>query len=100
MHYVITYDIEDDRLRTKTAKVLQRHGCARVQKSVFVAPNLEKKHLALLQNALQRLLNKRIQPTDSLLIIPLRDDLAAEIAIIGHNNVLTELEPKPLKILL
>lgn len=100
MHYVITYDIEDDRLRMKTAKTLQRHGCARVQKSVFVAPDMGKKHLLQLQNALQRLLAKRMQPSDSLLIIPLREDLVAEIITIGHNNVLAELEPKPLKVLL
>lgn len=100
MHYVITYDIEDDRLRTKTAKILQRLGCARVQKSVFIAPDLEKKHLLQLQHALQRLLTKRLQPSDSLLIIPLREDLTTEIITIGHNNILTELEPKPLKIIL
>lgn len=43
MHYVICYDLENDRLRGKAVKLLERHGCSRVQKSVFAAPELEKK---------------------------------------------------------
>lgn len=34
MRYVVAYDIEDDRVRTRIADVLQGYG-ARVQKSVF-----------------------------------------------------------------
>lgn len=100
MHYVICYDLEDDRLRGKTAKALQRHGCTRVQRSVFVAPNMDKKELARLLADLQRLLAGRHAPGDSLLVLPLRDEHVAEIRAIGENNILTELEKFPLKIIL
>lgn len=100
MHYMICYDIENDRLRTKAAAVLARHGCARVQRSVFVAANLDKKNLARLQADLKRLLDGRHAPGDSLLIVPLRDEHVAEIHHIGDNTIFTELEKFPLKILL
>ena len=100
MHYIICYDLEDDGLRTKTAKALARHGCARVQRSVFVAPQLDKKQLGRLQADLQRLLAGRHAPGDSLLIVPLRDEHVAEIRSIGDNNIFTELENFPLKIIL
>ena len=100
MHYIICYDLEDDRLRGKTAKVLARHGCTRVQRSVFVAPHLDKKQLARVLADLQRLLAGRHAPGDSLLLVPLRDEHVAEIRVIGDNNILTELEKFPLKIIL
>lgn len=100
MHYVICYDLEDDRLRGKTAKVLARHGCNRVQRSVFVAAHMDKKQLARLQADLQRLLAGHHAPGDSLLIVPLRDEHVAEIRAIGDNNIFTELENFPLKIIL
>jgi len=100
MHYVICYDLENDRLRGKTAKALERHGCTRVQRSVFVAPNMDKKQLLRLQADLQRLLAGRHAPGDSLLVVPLRDEHVAEIRAIGDNNIFTELENFPLKIIL
>lgn len=100
MHYVITYDIEDDRLRTQTAKVLQRFGCARVQKSVFVAAQLEKRYLLQLQTALHQLLAKRLKPGESLLVFPLRHEHAPEIFVLGHNNILTTFDDPPRKTLL
>jgi CRISPR-associated protein Cas2 len=36
MHKLIFYDIEDDKVRTKLAKVLESMGLVRIQKSVFV----------------------------------------------------------------
>lgn len=38
MPYLISYDIENDRLRDKIAKRLLASGCARLQKSVFAGP--------------------------------------------------------------
>lgn len=100
MHYVITYDIEDDHLRTQTAKVLQRFGGTRVQKSVFVVAQLEKRHLLQLQHTLHQLLAKRLKSEESLLIFPLRHEHAAEIFILGHNNILTAFDDPPRKTLL
>ncbi|MCC6461564.1 MAG: CRISPR-associated endonuclease Cas2 [Saprospiraceae bacterium] len=100
MHYIICYDIENDRLREKTAKALARHGCSRVQKSVFVAPALPKKHLLRLQADLQRLLAGHLAPGDSVLLVPLGAEESAQILCFGENNILPCLEKKPLKIIL
>ena len=100
MHYIICYDIENDRLRGKTAKILARHGCNRVQKSVFVAPELLKKHLLRLQADLQRLLAGHLSAGDSVLLVPLREEESGQIVCWGDNNILPHLEKKPLKIIL
>lgn len=67
---------------------------------MFVAPELEKKQLLRLQADLQRLLAGHLGPGDSLLIVPLRDEHLPEIYILGLNNILSNLEEKPLKIIL
>ena len=100
MHYIICYDIENDRLRAKTAKTLDRHGCSRVQRSVFVAPELAKKQLLRLQADLQRLLAGHLAPGDSLIVVPLRDEHLPEIHVLGLNNILSYFDEKPLKIIL
>jgi CRISPR-associated endonuclease Cas2 len=50
----ISYDITNDRLRTKTAKILERHGCKRVQKSVFYAARFEAAEVRKLRAELAR----------------------------------------------
>ncbi len=67
--YFLSYDISDDRLRTRLSKLLEKHGCKRLQKSVFLAPNFEPKELTTLRKACERLLQHRA-PGDSLLCIP------------------------------
>ena len=64
MFIVISYDIEDDKLRTKLAKVLEGHG-ERVQYSVFEC-HLDEKQLRALEKRINTgLLQKRV-PEDSL----------------------------------
>ncbi|MCW5921256.1 MAG: CRISPR-associated endonuclease Cas2 [Saprospiraceae bacterium] len=101
MHFVICYDIENDRLRARTAKILERHGCHRVQRSVFVAPYLERKHLVRLRGALKQCYARQpLSPDDSLLLVPLREEYVADIEVLGVNNIITALAEKPLKIML
>ena len=101
MHYVICYDLESDRLREKVAKLLQRHGCNRVQKSVFVAADMSNKHLSMLQRALTSAMEKGTSaPQDSVLLIPLPDACAqATRAIGGLNSILATTAVLPLKII-
>lgn len=56
MFYVICYDITDDRLRTKAAKLVQGHG-KRVQKSVFECADLSEQQLLRLLDKLDRLID-------------------------------------------
>lgn len=102
MHYVICYDLENDRLREKVAKLLRRHGCNRVQKSVFVAPDLSARHRDLLLAATARLLARNpAQPQDNLLLIPLPDECARlSNALAGPNNLLAGIAEMPVKLLL
>lgn len=52
MRYVIAYDVEDDRVRLRIAKIVGRHG-VRVQKSVFEC-SLEPDDLPRLTRRLER----------------------------------------------
>ena len=101
MYYVICYDIENDRLRDRTAKVLIRNGCLRIQKSVFVAPEMAKKHLNRLETGLKHLYARYpLQGRDSVCIFPLTNESTTDVATFGLNNVVTLLQPIGLKIIL
>lgn len=92
MHYVICYDIGNDRLRDRVAKILEKNGCHRLQKSVFVAPDLAKKDLIRLQTGLLRLLERRpMQVTDHIHWLPLSDELMPLVQYLGHNNAFSEI---------
>jgi len=54
MFYIISYDVPDDRRRTKIAKLLESYG-ERVQKSVFEA-HLDERGYADLRKRLARLI--------------------------------------------
>ena len=101
MHYVICYDLENDRFRAKAAKTLERHGCSRIQKSVFVAASLDTKHLSRLTRDLNRLLEGRVlAPGEGIVLVPVPAESGKQILVLGNNNVLAELEAGPLKVLL
>lgn len=68
---------------------------------MFAAPYMEKKHRARLQLALRQTFARTpLAPGDSLLIIPLREEYTADIAVHGNNNLIPTLQAPPLKILL
>ena len=101
MHYAICYDIENNRLREKTAKTLLRHGTERVQKSVFVAPFMDKRAFHALEASLKRLYARVPLATgDSVILLPLRKESVDDIRVFGHNNILSELTQKKLKFIL
>jgi CRISPR-associated endonuclease Cas2 len=101
MHWIMTYDVTNDRLRNLTGKMLTKHGCKRVQKSVYAAPFMDKKDLARLQLDLRRLFAILPPgPADSVLFVPLREALREKITVIGYNNILAELDDPPLQIIL
>jgi len=80
---------------------LTKHGCERVQKSVFVAAHLKKHDLERLEHDLKKLLNGATAQNDSLLVIPLRDEHTREIRMLaGDNKVFTFFDLSALKIIL
>ena len=67
----------------------------RMQKSVFIAPFMDKRQLGAMQADLQRLYARLpLAPEDSVLLIPLDKEAMAEIYILGNNRLLTAVRKK------
>lgn len=79
MHYLIAYDIGADRLRTRVAKTLQRHGCLRIQRSVFFARDYLPAELQSLRQEIDRLMIQYAAAADSFVCFPIERDLAAGV---------------------
>ena len=79
----IMYDITSNKVRTSIAKFLLKKGCTRVQKSIFMAdmPSDEVEDIA------QKLteIKKMYDNNDSILIVPLSEDYARAMKIIGQE---------------
>ena len=78
---IVSYDISDDKLRTKFAKYLEKYG-SRMQCSVFRIKNSS----YVLQNITYDIENKfktRFQESDSVLIFQLSE--TCKITRYGHN---------------
>ena len=79
MIYLASYDITEDRLRTKLAKRLEAAGLERIQYSVFAGP-LTAGLLQQLKNEISALLAKSNFQTDRCLMLPItRRMLEAQI---------------------
>ncbi|MEA3386550.1 MAG: CRISPR-associated endonuclease Cas2 [Thermodesulfobacteriota bacterium] len=85
MFYIISYDIPDDRRRTKLAKTLLDFG-DRVQYSVFEA-KLDKK---LLDKLVQKLIEIIEESEDSIRIYPLCAACETGISILGQGKIMKE----------
>lgn len=84
MFILISYDIADDKLRGRTAKLLEAHG-TRVQYSVFEC-NLTEMQLAKLKEKLA----KCMKPEDSIRFYRLCKECVGRVDIIGTGEVTTE----------
>lgn len=100
MHYLICYDIGNDKIRTALAKLLARHQCERVQLSVFLSGLISKKQYAALSQAVSKLLQKKLHQTDSIIIIPMSLPILQTAVIIGDSNCLETIINPPLYLLL
>ena len=79
----IMYDITSNKVRTLIAKFLLKKGCIRVQKSIFMAnmPSDEVQDIAQKLSEIQKMYDNN----DSILIVPLSEDYARAIKIIGQE---------------
>lgn len=82
MYYLISYDISDDRFRTKASKLLQGYG-RRVQKSVFECPNLTERQLLRIQGELDRLIDHE---TDSVRFYRQCKGCLAQFELVGSGE--------------
>ncbi len=68
---IVSYDISDDKLRTRFAKFLSKHGY-RLQYSMFQIKN-SKRILALVENEIKNKFEKKFNDTDSIMILNLSE---------------------------
>jgi CRISPR-associated protein Cas2 len=83
MLYFIMYDIENSKVRTQIAKFLERKGCIRVQKSIFLARN-ERKVFDEVHKLLYEV-NEVYENHDSIFLIPVSTDELRGMKIIGKS---------------
>lgn len=83
MNYFVLYDIEDNKVRNQVSKYLQRKGCIRVQKSVFLA-NSESKTFNEIYKTLHEI-NSFYENADSILLLPVNVSDVRSMKIIGKN---------------
>ncbi len=83
---LITYDIEDDKLRDKIAKKLLEFGMARIQLSVFMGSMKDSVHDKLLQ-----WIQKKCVPLpgkdDQVLLLPLTPNLIENCQVWGASKL-------------
>lgn len=77
------YDITSNKVRTLIVKFLLKKGCTRVQKSIFMAdmPSDEVQDIAQKLTEIQKMYDNN----DSILIVPLSEDYARAMKIIGQD---------------
>lgn len=79
----IMYDISSNKVRTLVAKYLLGKGCTRVQKSIFMADLATDTYQAIGKNLAE--IQKMYDNEDSILIVPLSEDYAKAMRIIGQQ---------------
>lgn len=87
MYIVVTYDIVDDKIRNKVAKILGNYGC-RVQKSVFECRIDDRKYLKMRSE-----IEKRIDyEADSVRYYTLCERCVRNIEIAGWGSVTDDID--------
>lgn len=86
MNYLVSYDIQDNRLRLKLAKLLLRNGCERIQKSVFLAPEYNTRELMILKQDISALVQNVLSSRDSIWILPLQQQQLLDATLWGQEN--------------
>jgi CRISPR-associated endonuclease Cas2 len=88
MNFFVSYDISDDKRRLHLSKLLLREGCKRLQKSVFIAIDFERKEMLQLKIRVDKLLNVQFTEggnlDDSVLYIPLDNDAVSQVLWQGN----------------
>ncbi len=83
MYCFIMYDVKNDRIRRLMAKYLEQKGCIRVQKSVFFARLHRKVQKEVLE--MLRKMNNCYENQDSILVLPVGEDMLNSLTCIGQE---------------
>ena len=83
MIYFVMYDIESNKVRTQVVKYLIKKGCARVQKSIFLA-NTRREVFDEIRADLREV-QACYENNDSILLVPVSTDEIKAMNMIGQN---------------
>lgn len=83
MIFFVMYDIEDNKVRTQIFKYLQRMGCYRVQRSVFLADLPNSKYDQIRRDLTE--VQAAYENNDSILVVPISTDYLTAMKIIGQT---------------
>lgn len=83
MYCFICYDIESNKIRRMVAKLLERQGCVRIQKSVFFARIHRKRYHELA--GLLRQIQELYENQDSIVLLPVGEDMLNSLQCIGQS---------------
>ncbi|MBO4332348.1 MAG: CRISPR-associated endonuclease Cas2 [Paludibacteraceae bacterium] len=83
MLFFVMYDIESNKVRYNIVKYLERQGCIRVQKSIFLA-DLSNEKYEEIRNDLTEV-QSLYDNHDSILICPVSTELLKSMKVIGQN---------------
>ncbi len=83
LYFMVFYDIENNKVRTRIAKYLLKKGCERIQKSVYMALLSRKTYLEMHSTLaeIQALYDNK----DSIIFLPVATDQVGGIKLIGQN---------------
>lgn len=93
MTYLIMYDISSDKVRLQVAKYLEKQGCVRIQKSVFIA-RTENPHFQEIYETLKEV-NSYYQNEDSIILVPVNASDVRSMKLIGKNVQIETVVDKP-----
>ncbi|MCS6990442.1 MAG: CRISPR-associated endonuclease Cas2 [Chitinophagales bacterium] len=93
MLYLIMYDIENDKVRNRISRYLERKGCVRIQKSVFVA-RTEPKVFEEIHETLREV-QSFYDNRDSIILVPANSSDLRSMKIIGKELYLEAILDKP-----
>ncbi|GIV35232.1 MAG: hypothetical protein KatS3mg031_2767 [Chitinophagales bacterium] len=93
MLYLIMYDIENDKVRNRIAKYLEKNGCVRIQKSVFLA-RTDHKRFTEIHDTLREV-QSYYHNHDSILLVPANTTDIRAMKIIGKEIYLETILDKP-----
>lgn len=83
MLFFVMYDIEDNKVRRYIVKYLEKRGCMRIQKSIFLA-NQNIETFNEIKNDLEEV-QAVYENNDSILVVPITADYLNSMKIIGNN---------------
>ncbi len=83
MLFFVMYDIESNKVRRYIVKYLEKKGCTRIQKSIFLADLPMEKYQDIRNDLTQ--VQAVYDNEDSILVVPITTDYLKAMKVIGQN---------------